>query len=283
MGRLDGRRHLGVGQHDCVVRQFCHLRLRCSLTAADVVLPSLLPRPRTAAPGGAPPLLAHVSRDACSVGPHTGLAVDRTPGVCRDGLDGPPCLESLCYVHVRRPLRPPHPEEPRALPPLHRLARQQELEAVGGVDDRGARRWRLGGGGARKRRGALPRFAAGRRAGVRPREQRGYRALCEDGVGEAREGHRLHLAQLARLWALQVCGADGVGQRGAAVRRREPADLARQSVHQAGPERRGEAGGHQRAARLPLGVPLARRARRADVREPAVVRRRCPAPRSRRV
>ena len=57
-------------------RQFCHLRLRCSLTAADVVLPSLLSRLRVAAPRGAPPLLAHVSRDACSVGSVGGLAVD---------------------------------------------------------------------------------------------------------------------------------------------------------------------------------------------------------------
>ena len=73
----------------------------------------------------------------------------------------------------------------------------------------------------------------------------------------------------------------GATRRGAAAS--PSARVAGQSVHQAGPDRRGEAGRHRIAARLPLGLPLARRARRADVREPAVVRRRCPAPRSRRV
>ena len=163
---------------DCVDHQFCHLRLRCSLAAAGVVLPSLLSRPRVAAPGGAPPLLAHVSRDACSVGPHTAVSqwIERPEFIGTAWMVHPAWNLCATFTSVALSIF----LTPKNRGRYHRFigslgnksSKQSEASTIAAL---------VGGGSAAEaldqRRGALPRAAAVRRAGVRPREQRGHRAL----------------------------------------------------------------------------------------------------------
>ena len=242
---------------------------------ADTLLLVLLPETRDAPTRGTspplardPPLPRRRGRDI--FGGHPVWARDISVDVVV-----PPLLVHVHYGVMVADRRRHDASQPRPIPSLHQL--------LGGKNTKEAdpsRRSPPWWAAARRRTrsprgGSIPRPSAHRsctsdlipaaptRACMRRRRRRSSGAWRDSSATAGGIGSR------------QVRAARLVGRRGAARRRRRAARVAGQSVHQAGPDRRGEAADIASLASSSRAT-LARRARRPDVCVATVVRRRCP-------